>query len=264
MSVGVFDSGVGGLSVLRAIRQALPAHRITYVADSAYAPYGDRPAAEIIARANAIADFLIADGSDALVVACNTATAVAIADLRARLSIPVVGIEPGIKPAVAVSKSGVVGILATTRTTEAPKFRALVERHRGEATVIVQPCPGLVEQVERGELATPATIALVRRYVTPLLEAGADTLALGCTHYPFLTEAIQQVAGAGVTLIDPADGVARQVARQLADGVEQVSFTSSPVSFWTSGDPSALFDLVARLWETPMEIRRLPAGVTVT
>ena len=201
---------------------------------------------------------MIEDGCDVLVVACNTATAVAIADLRARLSIPVVGIEPGIKPAVAASRSGVVGVLATTRTTEAEKFKALVERHREQATVIVQPCPGLVDRVERGELATPDTIALVRRYVTPLLESGADTLALGCTHYPFLRDAIGDVAGPGVTLIDPADGVARQVARQLAGRPDRFDRGRTLVSFWTSGDPAALRDVVARLWSEPGEIRQIP------
>ena len=193
--VGVFDSGVGGLSVLRAIREELPDERLVYVADSGHAPYGDRPPGFIEQRAAAITAFLLSQDAKAVVVACNTVTGAAIESLRARFTMPIVAIEPAVKPAAAATTSGVVGVLATTVTLASSNFARLVDRFAGEVTVITQPCPGLVEQVERGEFDGFETRALVEQYVRPLLERGADTLVLGCTHYAFLTEVIREVAG---------------------------------------------------------------------
>ncbi len=184
-SVGVFDSGIGGLSVLRHIHAHLPHEHLLYFADSGYAPYGGKPKAQIVERTLAIAEFLLQRGAKALVVACNTATAASIAALRERYpSLPVVGVEPGLKPAAALTRSGIVGVLATERTLASPRFAALHEKI-SEATgvrFLLQPCIGLAAQVEKGELHSRATERLLQAYVTPLVEQGADTLVLGCTH----------------------------------------------------------------------------------
>ncbi|WP_373497730.1 glutamate racemase, partial [Desulfococcus sp.] len=216
--MGVFDSGMGGLSVLREIRKALPREDLLYVADSGYAPYGDRPRDFIERRAEAIADFFLRRGVKAIVAACNTVTGVAIEGLRARCPVPVVAIEPAIKPAAGMTKSGVVGVLATSRTIDSPRVSRLISLYGSGVRVLLQPCPGLVERVERAELESPATGALVERYVAPMLEKGADTIVLGCTHYPFLNPLIRAIAGPGITVIDPAAAVARELGRRLRAG----------------------------------------------
>jgi len=214
--IGVFDSGIGGLSVLRALQAELPHERFVYLADTGHAPYGERGDAFVAGRALAIAGWLRArHGIKALVVACNTATAAAIARLRACFSIPIVGIEPALKPAVAATRSGVVGILATGNTVRSDKFAALLDQHGQRARVIVQPCPGLADCVERGDLHGPRCQMLLARYLQPLLAEGVDTLVLGCTHYPFLIPAIQRLAGPTVAILDPSPAVARQLRRRL-------------------------------------------------
>jgi glutamate racemase (EC 5.1.1.3) len=184
--VGVFDSGLGGLSVLAELRALLPHRDFIYVADSGHCPYGDRSPDEIRARAQAITTFLIGQGAELVVVACNAATVTAIDALRAQYALPFVGMEPAIKPAAARTRSGVVGVLATTVTARGERLQRLVRDHASGVQVLTQPCPGLVERVEDGALHDPATEALLRRYLDPLLQAGADTVVLGCTHYPFL------------------------------------------------------------------------------
>ena len=223
--IGIFDSGVGGLSVLRHIRAQLPHEHLLYVADTAYAPYGDKPEELVAERSLFIAAFLIARGAKALVVACNTATIGAIKALRAAYpDMPIVGVEPGLKPAAAASASGKVGVLATYVTLHGAKFLALSEQVSAATGVefLLQPCVGLVDQIELGDLGSPAIDALLRRYITPLLEQGADTIVLGCTHYPLVRATIERViADAGVqpvTLVDTGDAVARQLARLLAQG----------------------------------------------
>ncbi len=196
--IGVFDSGIGGLTVLAELERELPDERLVYVGDRAHCPYGGRPAEEIVARTFAIADELVAEGAEMLVVACNTATIAAIAPLRERHALPVVGIEPAVKPAVALSRSRVVGVLATEGALGGAKFHGLVAEHRGDAEVLRQPCPGLVDRIESGDLDGPETRALVERFVGPLIAAGADTLVLGCTHYPLVRDLIAAAAGPGV------------------------------------------------------------------
>lgn len=247
--VGIFDSGLGGLSVLRHVRAQLPQETLIYFADSAFAPYGGKPEALVIARTLAVADFLVAQGIKALVVACNTATAVAITAVRERYpDLPVVGVEPGLKPAALCSVGRVVGVLATERTLASARFQAL-ETQLSAATgvrFLPQPCVGLADQVENGELRSPATAALVRRYVEPLVRQGADTLVLGCTHYPFLAPLIEEAArraGArAVTIIDTGEAVARQLQRVLA--VRKLlcpaHAPAALVSGWTTGSASAL------------------------
>jgi glutamate racemase len=223
--VGIFDSGVGGLSILRHVRAQLPHEHLIYVADSGFAPYGDKPEDVVAERSLAIARFLVARGAKALVVACNTATITAVKLLRASFpEMPIVGVEPGLKPAAAASRNGKVGVLATERTLAGAKFLRLRDEI-AEATgvqFLLQPCQGLADQIEFGELDSSATSAMLRRYIEPLLAQGADTLVLGCTHYPLVQASIEQViAAAGyrdVALVDTGEAVARQLGRLLESG----------------------------------------------
>jgi glutamate racemase len=223
--VGIFDSGVGGLSVLRHIQAQLPHEHLLYVADSGYAPYGDKPESLVIARVLAIADFLIAQGAKAIVVACNTATVAAVRVLReTHPGMPVVGVEPGLKPAAALTRSGKVGVLATARTLQGAKFLLLRDQIHRETGVdfLLQPCVGLVDQIELGELDSSAMMATLDRFIAPLLAQDADTLVLGCTHYPLVRGAIERLlvsSGHGdVALVDTGDAVARQLTRLLVAG----------------------------------------------
>jgi len=256
--IGVFDSGVGGLSVLREIRRELPAEDIVYVADSGFAPYGDRPAEFILDRADTMLRHLQDCGVKAIVVACNTATAVAVEALRAKTDVPIIAIEPAIKPAAMATRSGIIGVLATTQTLATARFERLVSTHAASVEVIVQPCPGLAEQVEKGKLSGPSVRSLIERYVRPLIDRGADTLVFGCTHYAFLIDEIQAVAGSGVMLIDPAVAVGREVRRRLSDlklladrerpGIEQ---------FWTTGVPDDVRVVIALLWHHDVDVNAL-------
>ncbi|KVH31012.1 glutamate racemase [Burkholderia cepacia] len=213
--IGIFDSGLGGLSVLRAVRAQLPDESFIYVADSHHAPYGPRDEAFITERTLAIGEWLAREGAKALVIACNTATARAIAAIREHLPMPLVGVEPGIKPAVAVSASGVAGVLATQSTLNSPRFQALLDRYGAGRRFICQPGHGLVEAIERGDTNSPALRALLDSYLQPMLDDGADTLVLGCTHYPFFTETIRDLVGDRLTIVDTSDAIARQLTRIL-------------------------------------------------
>lgn len=221
--IGVFDSGVGGLSVLRHIHAQLPNEHLLYFADSGFAPYGDKPEHVVAERSLAIAAFLVARGAKALVVACNTATVAAIRLIREHYPhMPIVGVEPGLKPAAAASRNGKVGVLATECTLGGAKFLQLRDQvaRANEVEFLLQGCTGLADQIELGELDSAATTAMLERYIVPLLNQGADTLVLGCTHYPFVTATIGAVVRAATTrevvLIDTGDAVARQLARLLA------------------------------------------------
>ena len=259
--IGVFDSGVGGVSVLREIRRELPAEDLIYLADSEYTPYGDRPAAVIIERSIAMVALLERHGVKAVVVACNTATGIAVDTLRARFTLPIVAIEPAVKPAAARTRSGVVGVLATTQTLASERFSKLVDTHAAGVRVMTQPSPGLVEVVEAGELSTAATRSLVEKYVRPLVDQGADTIVLGCTHYPFLGAVIQDVAGPDVTVIDPAVAVARELRRRLqTGGLLAAESRIGSERFWTTGPPAQPQAVIAKLWGTDVEVTRAPAA----
>ena len=258
-AIGVFDSGVGGLSVLRAIRAALPHEHLVYVADSGHAPYGDQSEAHITQRTLSVGDWLAEQGVKAITIACNTATVVAAKTLREQTHLPVVAIEPAIKPAVAMTRSGVVGVLATRQTVQSASVARLVALYGADKRIVLQGCPGLVEQVERADLHSADTEALLRQFITPLLEQGADTLVLGCTHYPFLRDLIQRVAGQGVTLLDPAEAVARELARRLTEA-ERLSAASQwgQVQFFTSGDVAQAQAVMSHLWDAPLTVQALP------
>ncbi len=257
--IGVFDSGVGGLSVLHEIRRALPNENLLYVADSAHAPYGDKSQQFIEARSIAISEFLVSRNAKAIVVACNTATGAAITVLRKRFSVPIIAMEPAVKPAAANTRSGVIGVLATSRTLASDNFVRLFARYGADVEILGQACPGLVEQVEAGDLSGIKTRLLLERYVLPLLEQKADTLVLGCTHYPFLAPLIQEIAGSGVAVIDSAAAVARQLYRRLEVGhllADQAGVGTE--CFWTSGTQDKAKRLVSRLWQADVEVCVLP------
>ena len=256
--IGVFDSGVGGLTILRAVRQALPCEHLVYVADTAYVPYGHKSPEQIRHRATAIGGFLVQQGAKAIVVACNTATAAAIDVLRARWPIPVVGVEPAIKPAVAATRSGVVGVLATPATLASERYRSLMERFAGDIRIVAQPCAGLAEHIERGDLDGERTEQLLRGFVEPLLAAHADVIVLGCTHYPLVAHIVQRIAGPGVAVIENGTAVAKEVARQLTlRGSARSSGTGSDI-FWSSGPTQRIEPLLIELWAPHARLRRLP------
>jgi glutamate racemase len=257
--IGVFDSGVGGLSVLREIRRELPHEDLLYVADSGHAPYGDKPNHRIEERALAITKFLIGQRAKAIVVACNTATGAAVATLREKFSIPIIAIEPAIKPAAAITKSGVVGVLATSRTLASDNFAKLTSRFGAEVKIVVQACPGLVEQVEAGNLAGNTTRALLEQYLRPLLQQQADTLVLGCTHYPFLLPLIREIAGKDATIIDPAAAVARELRRRLENvGLLAIGVKSGAEQFFTTGAPRLAQAVISQLWRSDVTVMPLP------
>lgn len=257
--VGVFDSGVGGLSVLREIRQLLPHERLLYVADSGHVPYGDKTPEFIRQRSQRIAGFLLEQGAKALVVACNTATAAAVLSLReAHPDTPIIGMEPAVKPAAAATRAGVIGVLATTGTLQSAKFAALLDRFASDVQVITQPCPGLVECVEAGELASPATRELLQGLVAPLLAKGCDTLILGCTHYPFLKPLLRELIPPSVSLIDTGEAVARHLQRLLAERNLQALQGSGADGFWSSADTEKLSAVLPVLWGKTDYVSALP------
>lgn len=230
-----------------------------YVADSGYAPYGERPPEYVSARASVVVEFLVSEGSKAIVVACNTATSVAVEALRTRYPLPIVAIEPAIKPAIARTRSGVVGVMATSQTLSGSRYARLVSRYAQGVTVLSQPCPGLVERVEAGDLDSTTTRTLVARYVMPLVESGADTIVLGCTHYPFLASLVQEVAGSSVTVLDSAVPVARRVRQCLhAAGLMAPGSRPGAEEFWTSGDTHAVRSVLEQLWAPGTQVRALP------
>ncbi len=256
--IGILDSGAGGLSVLQQIRALLPNESLLYAADTAHIPYGDKTAAFVRERVNHVAAALVARGAKALVVACNTATAAAVESLRERYALPVVGMEPGVKPAVESSRCGVVGILATAGMVESRRMGDLVSRFAAEREVIIQACPGLVEQVERFALDTPETARLLQQYLTPILERGADTLVLGCTHYPFLRPMVERLAGPKVNVIDTGAAVARRLQQLLQqETLLNPHNSGAPTAFFStaaSSDQSALF---SRLLAQAVEVQPL-------
>lgn len=247
--IGVFDSGVGGLSTLKDIRRTLPAEDLIYVADSQHAPYGDKPIAFVEQRVETIARFLETQGVKAIVVACNTATGIAVDRLRSTFTLPIVAMEPAVKPAARTTRSRKVAVLATTLTLSTRRFIELVALHGDGVQVLSQPCPGLVEQVECGDLDGPATRRLVERYVLPLLAQGVDTLVLGCTHYSFLSPVIQEIAGTDVTLIDPSPAIARELHRRLeALGQLAPAGHLGHEQFFTTGSAEQMRAVMSLLW----------------
>jgi glutamate racemase len=258
-AIGVFDSGVGGLSVLRAIRSALPNEDLVYVADSGHAPYGDQTEAHITQRTLTVGQWLAAQGVKAITIACNTATVVAARDLREQTHLPVVAIEPAIKPAVLMTRSGVIGVLATRQTVQSESVARLCAQHGEGKRILLQACPGWVELVEQAELHSSRTDALLRQFIEPLLAQGADTLVLGCTHYPFLSASIQAITGQDVILVDPAEAVARELVRRLTQTLPTQASLPGTTRFFTTGDVKNVQQVVAHLWGHEAEVEAFPS-----
>lgn len=245
--IAVFDSGLGGLTVLHALRGRLPLEDFFYFADTRFLPYGDRSEAFLKERGVLIAEALVRRGVKALVIACNTATAAAAEAIRAAIDLPVVALEPGVKPAVGLSRSGVIGVLATTRTLSSERFQRLVGNHAPHSQVVTQACPGLAEAIENGGPDCPTVAALLDLFVAPLAAAGADVVVLGCTHYPWVAEAIARRMPAGVRLLDTGEPVARQLDRLLgAAGL--LGGGRGHLTVATSGAPARVSATVDRLW----------------
>lgn len=248
--IGVFDSGVGGLSVLAEIQQLLPNETLLYVADCGNIPYGEKTPEFIRQRCSVMAGFFQEQGAKALVLACNTATVAGVADLRRDYpDWPMVGMEPAVKPAAAATRSGVVGVLATTGTLQSAKFAALLDRFATDVQVITQPCPGLVELIENGDLHSPALRQLLASYVGPLLAAGCDTIILGCTHYPFLKPMLRQMIPEDISLVDTGAAVARQLQRLLSERNLLAAGPAREAHFWTSADPVHFGNILPILWK---------------
>lgn len=251
--IGIFDSGVGGLSVFREIRKVLPEQSYIYYSDSAHCPYGEKSPEYIIDRAREITRFLLSKGAEIIVVACNTATAAAIAALREEFPVKFIGMEPAIKPAAACTKTGVVGVLATAGTLKADKYHITRERWGDNVQIVEQVGKGFVELVEKGMTEGREAEDTVGMCIEPLLDAGADTIVLGCTHYPFLSDTISNAAarlvpGRTVTIIDPAPAVARHLVEVMAEeGIEKTSPQGYTLEMYTSGDEDMMKEVVRKI-----------------
>ena len=257
--IGIFDSGVGGLSILHEIRRSFASEDLLYVADSAFVPYGEKSPKLVEARSVSITEFLVDRKAKAVVVACNTATGAAITTLRSRFSVPIIGIEPAIKPAIGKTSSGVIAVLATSGTLSSDKFARLLARFDGDVDILVQPCTGLVEEVETGELQGEKARALIAKYLLPLLERDADTIILGCTHYSFLAPLMREIAGPGVSIVDPNEAIAHELHRRMAENdLLSPASRAGTEQFWTSGTPNHVKSIIVQLWNADVEVRRLP------
>lgn len=260
--IGVFDSGVGGLSVLRDIRAALPFEQLIYVADSGHVPYGSKTPEYIRDRSATLTRFLLEHGAKAIVIACNTATAAAAASLRAAFAVPIVGMEPAVKPAVAATKNGVIGVLATVGTLRSARYAALLDRFGDGIEVVTQPCPGLADQIEAGDLDGPITRAMIERYTAPLVTRHVDAIVLGCTHYPFVRPLIADIVGPDVALIDTGAAVARRLRHVLAErNLLNADAAPQAATFWTSGDVNVATRVMSILWNDAVAVQPLPSGV---
>jgi len=255
--VAVFDSGIGGLSVAREIRRELPSEHLLYLADSAWVPYGDRGVEEVRARTLAAGRWLQDRGAKVLVVACNTASGAALELLREELRIPVVGLEPAVKPAVAGSRNGRVGVMATVGTLRSERYARLVEAYANGSQVIAQPCPGLADLIEDGHLDDDDLRTLLAEFARPLREAGVDTVVLGCTHYPFVREQIAAALGPEVRLLDSGHAIARQTARVLKALHALEPAGPGSLHLLTTGDPAEVGAVAARIWGAPLPVERL-------
>ncbi|EFW81754.1 glutamate racemase [Pseudomonas savastanoi] len=254
--VAIFDSGVGGLSVLNEIRQLLPSESLLYLADCGHIPYGEKTPEFITERCLTIAGFFREQGAKALVVACNTATAAGVAHIRQRYpDWPIVGMEPAVKPAAEATRSGVVGVLATTGTLQSARFAALLDRFANDVRVVTQPCPGLVELIETGDLLSPQIRQLLLHYVEPLLAARCDTIILGCTHYPFLKPLLREMLPESVTLIDTGAAVARQLQRLLSRSSLLATGTARETMYWSSDIPDNFRKILPFLSQNPGNVR---------
>lgn len=257
--IGILDSGVGGLSVWRALQAGMPGESFVYVADSGHAPYGDRPADFVLERAVAVSGFLVREGVKAIVLACNTASVVAAAPLRALHRLPIVAMEPAIKPAALATRSKTMLVLATTATIRSAAVARLHAAHGAGVHIVLQACPGLADQVERGQIRGEATRRLLEACLRPGLEAGADTIVLACTHYAFLVDEIARIAGPAVAVIEPSAAIARQLARVVAAAPEGLA-PMAGTRFYTSGAPGEMAAFLGAIGVPAATVLALPPG----
>ena len=249
--LGIFDSGVGGLSVLREVRRQLPDEDLIYIADQAHVPYGSRSREEVFGFSDGIVRYLIKNQTKLVIIACNTASAVALKDLRKKYpSLPFVGMEPAVKPAAAETSTGVVGVLATPSTFEGELYASTVERFARGVKILQDTCPGLVKQIEKGEISSLETVQILQRALLPMLEEGVDEIVIGCTHYPFVIPLIKEIVGEGVDVIDPAPAVARQAERLLNKyDLQKEKQEEGKAFFYTTGETEdferLLYDLLS-------------------
>ena len=255
--IGIFDSGVGGISVLRAIREQMPEESLIYFGDQGHIPYGSRPMEQIRDFSETITNFLLAQNAKIIVVACNTASAAALKYLRERFpTVQFVGMEPAVKPAAEYTQTGKVGVLATPATFQGALYASVVERFANGVRLFQDTCPGLVQQIEQGNLNGEETRQILEGALLPMLEKNIDTVVLGCTHYPFVIPLIQQIVGDQVRVIDPAPAIAKQTRRLLeVSGIRNYAASGGDVKFHTSGDPYALKLLLTVLWGEPAEVQ---------
>lgn len=247
--IGVFDSGVGGISVLRAMRAQMPSEEIIYFGDQGHVPYGPRPMEQIQSFSEGITQFQLNQNAKLIVVACNTASAAALKYLRGKFpDTPFVGMEPAIKPAAEHTATGVVGVLATPATFQGALYASVVERFGAGVELLQSTCPGLVQQIEHGDLDGESTRKILEDALFPMLRKNIDTVVLGCTHYPFVIPLIQEIVGGKVRVIDPAPSVARQAKRLLeAQGLLNLSDVRAGIRFFTSGDALAMESMLPML-----------------
>jgi glutamate racemase len=253
-SIGIFDSGIGGLSILDKIHQLLPNENLLYLADSDHAPYGPRGEDYIQQRCRAVMDFFLQQEVKAVVLACNTATAAAVAMLREEYQLPIIGMEPAIKPAAMHSRSGVVGVLATEGTIDSDKFMELKSQYSDHIEIITKACPGLVEHIEQISPDRQAILALLNEFTLPLVSKGADTLVLGCTHYSAVTELIAEVVGEKIKIIDTGFAVAEELKRRLRENNLEGNANSSTMSFYSTGDIDVQQALISHHWGRPVQV----------
>lgn len=257
-AIGIFDSGIGGLSITKCISEQLPNENLIYVADSLHAPYGDKSVDFIVERVNVIAEQLINQGVKALVIACNTATVNAIKQLRLKVSVPVIGVEPAIKPAAKLSKAKKVAVLVTQATSENKRFLSLINEHHNGAKVIIQPCPGLVEIIEQGQQHSTMCHTLLQNYLEPLLAQGIDTLVLGCTHYPFVQQQISAILGNSIQVVETAEPVTLQLSRQLKQAnIATFSTQLGHHQFYSTEPTKNQQQLFNQLWQSKVNLKQL-------
>lgn len=247
-AIGIFDSGVGGLSVLREIRDQFPREDLIYIADQIHVPYGIRSRQQVLEYSEGIIRFLIREGVKIIVLACNTASAVALADLRKKYpDLPFVGMEPAVKPAAEETSTGVVGVLATPATFQGDLYATTVEKFARGVKVLQDTCPGLVDQIESGKIDHPRTREILQKALDPMLKQNVDKVVMGCTHYPFVIPIIKEIVGDQVRVIDPAPAVARQTGRLLESYSLEANGENGSVVFHSTGDPVKLAENISDL-----------------
>lgn len=247
-AIGIFDSGVGGLSVLREIRDQFPREDLIYIADQIHVPYGTRSRQQVLEYSEGIIRFLIREGVKIIVLACNTASAVALADLRKKYpDLPFVGMEPAVKPAAEETSTGVVGVLATPATFQGDLYATTVEKFARGVKVLQDTCPGLVDQIESGKIDHPRTREILQKALDPMLKQNVDKVVMGCTHYPFVIPIIKEIVGDQVRVIDPAPAVARQTGRLLESYSLEANGENRSVAFLSTGDPFKLAENISDL-----------------